>query len=44
MQGIFYPCNMEATIVKLKHQLAKLLPQSQVKVEEPERAGGGLLG
>ncbi len=40
MQDIFYPCNMEATIEKLIHQLARLLPRSQVKVEEPERVGG----
>jgi DNA-binding phage protein len=31
---------MEATIKNLKRLLTGLLPQSQVKVDEPERAGG----
>lgn len=40
MQGIFFPCNMIATIEHLKELLAGSLPQSQVRVEEPENAGG----
>lgn len=40
MQGILYPWNMEATIEHLKQLLARSLPQSQIKVDEPEHAGG----
>jgi DNA-binding phage protein len=40
MQGIFSPCNMETMIENLKRLLAEMLPQSHVKVDEPERAGG----
>jgi DNA-binding phage protein len=40
MQGIFYPPTMERTIEALKRLLVKRLPKSQVKVDEPERAGG----
>ena len=31
---------MEATIANLKRLLTEMLPQSRVKVDEPERAGG----
>jgi len=40
MQGIFCLCNMERTIENLKQLLTEMLPQSHVKVDEPERAGG----
>ena len=40
MQGIFSPCNMKTTIENLKRLLAESLPQSQIKVDEPERVGG----
>lgn len=40
LQGIFFPCNMNATIEHLKQLLAGSLPQSQVRVDEPENAGG----
>ena len=39
-RGIFYEWNMEAAIARLKHLLAGSLPQSQIKVDEPEHAGG----
>ncbi len=40
IQGIFFLCNMIATIKHLKQLLAGSLPQSQVRVEEPENAKG----
>jgi DNA-binding phage protein len=40
MQGIFYACNMNATVESLKQLLAVSLPQSRVKVDEPKQAGG----
>jgi DNA-binding phage protein len=40
MQGIFFVCNMSATIEHLKQLLAGSLPQSQIRVEEPENTGG----
>jgi hypothetical protein len=40
IKGIFFQCNMEPMIEKLKRLLSKMLPQTHVKVDEPERAGG----
>lgn len=40
MGGIFYQSNMDAMIEHLKQLLAAKLPQSQIKVDEPEHAGG----
>jgi len=40
MQDIFCLCNMEKTIENLKDLLKEMLPQSHVKVDEPQHAGG----
>jgi len=40
MHVIFPMCNMERTIENLKALLKEMAPQSDVKVEEPDRAGG----
>jgi DNA-binding phage protein len=40
MRAIFCVCNMEAKIENLKRLLTEMLPQSHVKIDEPERAGG----
>lgn len=39
-QGIFHGCNMDAMIERLKRLLSRKLPQSRIKVDEPEHAGG----
>lgn len=40
VEGIFFLCNMETAIKNLIRLVTASLPQSQVKVDEPELAGG----